>query len=106
MNKAILNSDKGSELQIIIWLLEAGWEVFTPVVDKNQTDLVVRRPKSSDFLGIQIKHKQDNSSSDNEGVLKNLWRTGKPPFDFLIFYQPFKLRGIIRHSRWLKDEGI
>lgn len=90
-----LNSAKCAELQIMVWFLEAGWEVFTPVVDANQTDLVVRVPRTQEVLAIQIKHKERGRL--NEGWLSNKWRTANIPFDYLILFQPEKIRGAIFH---------
>lgn len=90
-----LNSAKCAELQIMVWFLEAGWEVFTPVVDANQTDMVVRMPETQETLAIQIKHKERKRL--NEGWLSNKWRTGKIPFDYLVLFQPEKIRGAIFH---------
>lgn len=90
-----LNSAKCAELQIMVWFLEAGWEVFTPVVDANQTDLVVRIPTTQEIVAVQIKHKERGRL--NEGWLKNHWKTGTPPFDYLLLFQPEKTRGVIFH---------
>jgi hypothetical protein len=87
------NSAKAAELQVITWFLEAGWEVFTPVVDANQTDAVVRIPRSTEVLAIQIKHKEPGGR--NEGWLKNKWRSCTIPFDYMVIYQPAKVRGAI-----------
>jgi hypothetical protein len=92
------NSAKSAELQVIAWFLEAGWEVFTPVVDANQTDAVVRIPATEELLAIQIKHKEPQGL--NEGQLLNKWRTGKIQFHFLVIYQPAKVRGVIL---WKED---
>jgi hypothetical protein len=90
-----LNSAKCAELQIMVWFLEAGWEVFTPVVDANQTDLVVRVPTTQEILAIQVKHKERGRL--NEGWLENQWKEGQIPFDYLVLYQPEKIRGVILH---------
>lgn len=50
------NTAKSAELQIIIWFLEAGWELFTPVADLYGTDIVVRHPDTQELLAIQVKH--------------------------------------------------
>ncbi|MEO6785798.1 MAG: hypothetical protein ABI318_06660 [Chthoniobacteraceae bacterium] len=90
-----LNSSKCAELQIVIWFLGAGWEVFTPVVDANQTDLVVRVPTSKQLLAIQVKHREFDGK--NKGQLKNRWKKREAPFDYLILFQPEKMRGAIFH---------
>jgi hypothetical protein len=97
----LLNSAKCAELQIMVWFLESGWEVFTPVVDANQTDLVVRIPNTGKVLAIQIKHKERGRL--NEGWLKNRWKTGPTPFDYLILFQPEKVRGAIFHRDAFRD---
>jgi hypothetical protein len=90
-----LNSAKCAELQIMVWFLEAGWEVLTPVVDANQTDLVVRIPTTPEIVAVQVKHKERGRL--NEGWLKNHWKTGTIPFDYLVLFQPEKIRGVIFH---------
>jgi hypothetical protein len=87
----------------MIWFLEAGWEVFTPVADTNATDLVVRVPDDNALVAVQIKHKQPGSK--NEGLLLNPWHGSEPPFDYLVFYQPSKSRGLIVPKDRLKKKG-
>ena len=72
------NTAKSAELQIIIWFLEAGWELFTPVADLYGTDIVVRHPVTRDLLAIQVKHKQPGSL--NEGELQRTWYEHGPTF--------------------------
>lgn len=96
------NTAKSAELQIIIWFLEAGWELFTPVADRG-TDMVVRHPQTGELLAIQVKHKQRESL--NEGLLQNDWRGVKPPFDYLIFFIPEKQRLLIIPTEKLKKTG-
>jgi hypothetical protein len=50
-----------------------------------------------------VKHKQPGSK--NEGQLSNPWNDGNAPFDYLVFYQPSKFRGVILPRRKLKKEG-
>jgi hypothetical protein len=97
------NTAKSSELQIMIWFLEAGWEIFAPVADLNATDMVVKYPKDSRLLSIRVKHKQPGSK--NEGQLANPWNKGDAPFDYLVFFQPEKGRGGILPKLKLKKEG-
>jgi hypothetical protein len=87
----------------MIWFLEAGWEVFTPVADQNGTDIVIRHPQSRNLLSIQVKHKQRDSK--NEGQLPNDWPGTEPPYDFLVFYLPARSRGLIIPKQKLKKEG-
>lgn len=94
---------KPAELQVIAWFLEAGWEVFTPVVDLNGTDLVVREPDTRALLALQVKHKEREAK--NEGRLANDWAGVQPPFDYLVFYVPAKQRGVIVPARKLRKEG-
>jgi hypothetical protein len=96
------NSAKSAELQVIIWFLEAGWELFTPVADSG-TDLVVRHPLTRELLAIQIKHKQP--AALNEGLLQNEWRGVEPPFDYLVFFVPERLRVLVIPSAKLKKQG-
>lgn len=96
------NSAKSAELQIIIWFLEAGWELFTPVADSG-TDLVVRHPLTQELLAIQVKHKQP--AALNEGLLQNDWRGLQPPFDYLVFFVPERLRVLIIPSEKLRKQG-
>ena len=79
------NSAKSAELQVIIWFLEAGWELFTPVADVG-SDIVVRHPVTHELLAVQVKHKQPGSL--NQGLLSNDWRTAPPAFDYLVFFVP------------------
>lgn len=97
------NTAKAAELQVMIWFLEAGWEVFAPTHDQNATDLVVRPPGARAMLAVQVKHKQPGSK--NEGQLQNKWNDGNAPFDLLVFYQPSKSRGVMLPREALKKEG-
>ena len=97
------NTAKSAELQIILWFLEAGWELFTPVADLHGTDIVVRHPVMRDLLAIQVKHKQPGSL--NEGELQRTWDEHKPPFDDLIFFVPARMRGLVIPRQKLKKSG-
>lgn len=97
------NTAKTAELQVMIWFLEAGWEVFAPTHDQNATDLVVRSPGTRAMLAVQVKHKQPGSK--NQGQLQNKWNDGNAPFDLLVFYQPSKSRGVMLPREALKKEG-
>ena len=97
------NTAKSTELQIIIWFLEAGWELFTPVADLYGTDVVVRHPVTQELLGIQVKHKEPGSL--NEGALRRTWDEHKPSFDYLVFFVPARLRGLIIPRQRLEKSG-
>jgi len=96
------NTAKSAELQIIIWLLEAGWELFTPVADLYGTDIVVRHPATRELLAIQVKHKQHGSL--NEGELLKTWGDC-PSFDYLVFFVPARARGLILPCKKLVKPG-
>jgi hypothetical protein len=86
------NTAKSAELQIIIWFLEAGWELFTPVADLYGTDVVVRHPVTRELLAIQVKHKQPGSLNE-------------PSFDYLVFFVPARLRGLVVPREKLRKAG-
>jgi hypothetical protein len=95
------NTAKSAELQINIWFLEAGWELFTPVADLYGTDVVVRHPVTRELLAIQVKHKQPGSL--NEGELLRTW--AEPSFDYLVFFVPARLRGLVVPREKLRKAG-
>lgn len=97
------NSAKAAEFQVMIWFLESGWEIFAPMDDRHGVDLVTRLPGDGRLISIQVKHKQPGAK--NEGQLNNPWAGIEPPFDFLIFYQPEKSRGLIIPKQKLKKPG-
>jgi hypothetical protein len=97
------NTAKSAELQIIIWFLEAGWELFTPVADLYGTDIVVRDPATRKLLAVQVKHKQPGAL--NEGELLRTWDNNYPSFDYLVFFVPAKLRGLVVPSQKLTKAG-
>jgi hypothetical protein len=97
------NTAKSAELQIIIWFLEAGWELFTPVADLYGTDVVVRHPETRELLAIQVKHKQPGAL--NEGRLQNDWIAHDPAFDYLVFFVPERSRGLVIPREKLKKRG-
>ncbi|HVM61608.1 MAG TPA: hypothetical protein VMV72_12160 [Verrucomicrobiae bacterium] len=97
------NTAKSAELQVIVWFLQEGWELFTPVADLHGTDIVVRHPETRQLLSIQVKHKQPGTL--NEGLLKNDWVGVDPPFDYLVFFVPRKLRGLVIPRAKLKKPG-
>ena len=97
------NTAKSAEFQVVIWFLEAGWELFTPVADLYGTDLVVREPDTRKLLSVQVKHKEPGSL--NEGRLANDWRDRLPPFDYLVFFVPEKVRGLVLPSSSLTKGG-
>jgi hypothetical protein len=97
------NTAKSAELQVTIWFLEAGWELYTPIADLHGTDMVVKAPGTRNLYSVQVKHKQPGAR--NEGYIANYWTTGDAPFDFLVFIQPSKSRGVILHRSQLKKQG-
>jgi len=48
-----------------------------------------------ELLAIQVKHKQPGSL--NEGELTRTW--DEPSFDYLIFFVPARMRGLIIPGR-------
>jgi hypothetical protein len=100
----MLNTHKTSELEIAIWFLKCGYQVFAPYVDMVEVDLVIKTPKRG-YLGLQIKHKQPDAK--NEGRLVNHWKAKDPVFDAMIIYSPFKLRGVIlSKDRLIKETSV
>jgi hypothetical protein len=97
------NTAKSAELQIIVWFLDAGWELFTPVADLHGTDIVVRNPDTRELLAIQVKHKQPGGL--NKGRLQNDWIEHDPAFNYLVFFVPEKLRGLVIPRDRLKKRG-
>jgi hypothetical protein len=97
------NTAKSAELQIVIWFSEAGWELFTPVADLYGTDIVVREPVTRKLLAVQVKHKQPGSL--NEGELVRSWDEDSPSFDYLVFFVPATLRGLVLPGQKLKKAG-
>ena len=94
---------KAAELLIASWLLEAQWEVFTPVVDLKETDFVVRMPDSAEFVGIQVKSTLPDSL--NAGQLDNEWARREAPFDYLIFIEGRRERGVILPRAYFNKRG-
>jgi hypothetical protein len=86
-------SAKRAELTIIGWLLECGWQCFSPIVDDDEIDVIAKIPGRRDFLPVQIKHKRTDGK--NQGQLANLWSDGQASFDYLILYQPSFYCGFI-----------
>jgi len=74
-----------------------------PVADLYGTDVVVRHPVTRELLAIQVKHKQPGSL--NEGELLRTWDEHKPSFDYLVFFVPARLRGLIIPRQRLQKSG-
>lgn len=98
-----LPPSKAAELLIATWLLENHWEVFTPVVDLNETDFVVRMPDSTEFVGIQVKSTQRDSL--NAGQLDNEWGKREATFNYLIFIEGRRERGVILPRAYFTGRG-
>jgi len=94
---------KAAELTVASWLLEMGWEVFVPIVDVDETDFVVRIPGSSDFEGIQVKSTQRQTR--NAGQLDNKWSQRRPKFNYLIFIEGKRERGVILPRDYFTGRG-
>ena len=103
MSNKYLSKSKAAELRIATWFLEAGWEVFSPIVDARQTDFVVRVPGSDELLAVQVKSRQTDTL--NIGQLDNQWRDGKAPFDYLILIDGKRERGVIFGKSVFKRYG-
>lgn len=93
MSNQTLNASKAAELRIATWFLEAGWEVFSPIIDARQTDFVVRLPGSEELLAIQVKSRQRETL--NVGQLNNRWRNGDAPFDYLVLIDGTRQQGVV-----------
>lgn len=103
MNHGYQHISKAAEFRLAVWFMEAGWEVFLPSVQARQTDFVVRIPSSEKLLAIEVKSKQLEAL--NEGQLQNRWRDGKAPFDYLVFIEGKRERGVIIPREFFRDRG-
>lgn len=103
MNKNYQSVSKAAEFRLAVWFLEAGWEVFIPAVQARQTDFVVRVPADEMLVAIEVKCTQVDTL--NQGQLENEWRDGKAPFDYLVFIEGRRERGVILPRGFFKDRG-
>lgn len=103
MSNSFQHISKAAEFRLAVWFMEAGWEVFLPSVQARQTDFVVRVPSSEKLLAIEVKSKQLEAL--NEGQLQNKWRDGKAPFDYLVFIEGRRERGVIIPRDFFRDRG-
>jgi len=91
---------KVKELEFANQFLLDGWEVFLPLVDENETDMVVT--KGDEFYRIQIKREEPDKV--NLGQITNSWKN-PPIFDFLVFYVTQQDRGFILPKQVCQKSG-
>jgi hypothetical protein len=103
MSKSYLSISKAAEFRLAVWFLEAGWEVFLPAVQARQTDFVVRFPSTEELLAIEVKSTQ--CETKNAGQATNEWKSGKPPFDYFIFIEGKRERGVILPKKFSAGRG-
>lgn len=77
--QALLNMS--FENQVITWLMQDGWQVFTPVLDHgHKTDLLIS--EGGRYFRIQIKTIDANKGKSQE--IHNMW--GECHIDFVIYF--------------------
>lgn len=71
----------GFESQVVTWLLQDGWQVFTPVLDHgHKTDVLISDGER--YFRIQIKTVDAKKGKKQE--INNLW--GEANIDFVIYF--------------------
>ena len=103
MSNSFQHISKAAEFRLAVWFMEADWEVFLPAVQSRQTDFVVRVPGTEELLAIEVKSTQLETL--NAGQLANEWRDGVAPFDYLVFIEGKRERGVIMPKRFFRDRG-
>ena len=79
MKQALLNT--AFENQVVTWLMQDGWQVFTPVLDHgHKTDVLISDGKR--YFCIQIKTVDANKGKKQE--ISNVW--GSCSLDFIIYF--------------------
>lgn len=69
------------ENQVVTWLMQDGWQVFTPVLDHgHKTDILISDGKR--YFRIQIKTIDANKGKGQE--VQNMWETAC--IDFIIYF--------------------
>lgn len=69
------------ENQVVTWLMQDGWQVFTPVLDHgHKTDILISDGKR--YFRIQIKIIDANKGKGQE--VQNMWETAC--IDFIIYF--------------------
>lgn len=74
-----LQRGKATELDVMSALIKAGWELYVPILDAFQTDMVIHKPPSI-WYRLQVKHREEGNEFK---PLPNSWKQA-PKFDFLI----------------------
>lgn len=79
MKQALMNI--AFENQVVTWLMQDGWQVFTPVLDHgHKTDVLISDGKR--YFRIQIKTVDANKGKKQE--IANVW--GDCDLDFIIYF--------------------
>ncbi len=79
MKQTLLNT--AFENQAVTWLMQDGWQVFTPVLDHgHKTDILIS--DGEQYIRIQIKTVDANNGKSQK--VKNVW--GDTKLDFIIYF--------------------
>lgn len=79
MKKALLNTS--FENQVITWLMQDGWQVFTPVLDHgHKTDVLIS--DGQQYFRIQTKTVDAHKGKTQE--VHNMW--GECKIDYIIYF--------------------
>lgn len=79
MKQTLLNTS--FENQVVTWLMQDGWQVFTPILDHgHKTDVLISDGKR--YFRIQIKTVDANKGKKQE--IFNVW--GECKIDFVIYF--------------------
>ena len=79
LKQALLNTS--FENQVVVWLMQDGWQVFTPVLDHgHKTDILISDGKR--YFRNQIKTVDANKGKKQE--VSNQW--GEIKIDFVIYF--------------------
>lgn len=74
-----------SELCIAKLFLESNWQVFLPIIQEGQVDMVVRQRHEGRYYRLEVKHSEPGQK--NPGYL-DLRKRKQWDFDVLVFHLP------------------
>ncbi|MEM2970912.1 MAG: hypothetical protein QW270_00605 [Candidatus Bathyarchaeia archaeon] len=88
---------KYGELKVILYLLNKGYTVYTPIIDTG-IDFVVEPPSSHKYIGLQVRTSSYQKENDwwTWSIYKDDWRKGSPFFYILAFGDIDKLPKEVR----------
>ena len=103
-NKKSTEFGKQMEYWIISLMLKEGLEIYTPFVDDDAIDLIIKKPNGT-FIEIQIKARSKTVVAGDGASFEITYHKKRKNYFFVFYSERLKTFWIMSSEEFLKDSG-